>query len=105
MWVGVLSLSPLFSVLLCLLLCLYPTYFYAHFADQTNRMSSDSILLMKQADDWLIIRGIYIQAVIALIFGHIIRIHNDEMLARMAKLRDEAVIANNTKLTFIAKMR
>jgi hypothetical protein len=38
-------------------------------------------------------------------FGIFVRSHNDELVEKMTKLRDEAVAAGQSKLTFIAKMR
>lgn len=45
------------------------------------------------------------QAAFAFGCSFVVRIHNDEVLERTKKLRDEAVAANQSKLTFIAKMR
>ncbi len=45
------------------------------------------------------------QAAFAFGCSFVVRIHNDEVLEKMKKLRDEAVAANQSKLTFIAKMR
>jgi hypothetical protein len=46
-----------------------------------------------------------LQAAFAFGCSFVVRIHNDEVLEKMKKLRDEAVAANQSKLTFIAKMR
>ena len=56
-------------------------------------------------DDFVILRTAFLQTAVSIMCGLVIRRHNEDLLEKMKKLRDEAVSANESKLTFIAKMR
>jgi hypothetical protein len=50
-------------------------------------------------------RGYVFESLFALACGMLVRKHNEDVYEKMRALRDEAVAANQSKITFIAKMR
>ncbi len=50
-------------------------------------------------------RDRFSHSIFAYIYGSYIMQHNEDVYEKMRELRDEAVAANQSKLTFIAKMR
>jgi hypothetical protein len=108
MWIATLGLSLPISLVVNLLCLLFPFCIYMSVEDPSDREFS---LIFRfppaqlPAEDYVTLRGIFLQSAFAFGCSFVVRIHNDEVLERTKKLRDEAVAANQSKLTFIAKMR
>jgi hypothetical protein len=105
MWIAALTLSLPLSILVNLFCLLFPLSVYMSIDDPSYREFSFLFLFSHMPDDYITLRGIFLQAAFAFGCSFVVRIHNDEVVKEMRKLRDEAVAANQSKLTFIAKMR
>ncbi len=75
-----------------------------------NEQNVNSLLILPLVfdffqDDFVVLRTAFLQTMFSIMCGLVIRRHNEDILEKMKKLRDEAVAANESKLTFIAKMR